>query len=308
MGPTGILLSLLGVLAAAILGLWQWERGAAVQAEAATAIRREQGERATRRWRGELDDRLRRTRAGRALETRLLSAGLATPPGDAALIAAAVAVGGFAAATLVFPAFIAALVAIGGVAACDGYVRWRLSRRTEEFVGQLPELARTLSNAASAGLALPSAVEMAANEVGDPAQSVLRRVLEELRLGQSLPTALARVEQQMPSREVGVMVSTLAIQQRAGGDVVQALRHMAKTLEDRKETAREVRTTISEAKQSGYMVVALGLGSVLLLNLINPGALDELVASWIGRGVLVVSLSLFAVGFLLIRRVTRIEL
>lgn len=308
MGPGGIMLSLAGVLAVAVAGLWQWEQGAAVQAEAVAAIRRDRGERASRRWRGRLDDRLRRHPLGRRLEAHLTSAGVEVSPGDAVLVVVGAGVGGFAVARLLFPTLIALLIAAGAIAACEGYVRWRLSRRVQEFVGQLPELARTLSNAASAGLALPSAVELAAGEVGEPARSVLRRVLDELRLGQSLPAALANVERRMPSREVAVLVSTLAIQQRHGGDIVQALRHMATTLEARKETAREVRTTITEAKTSGYMVVALGLGSVLVLNLINPGALDALIGSWVGRAILLVSLSLFALGFVLIRRVTRIEL
>jgi tight adherence protein B len=174
-------------------------------------------------------------------------------------------------------------------------------------VAQLPELARVLSNAASAGLAIRSAVEMAALELDDPAGSELRRVSEELRVGQPIDLALANLEERMPSREVGVLVGTLVIQHRAGGSLVTSLREMSHTLDARQELRREVRTIMAGAVFTSYVVIVMGLGSLLMLNSINPGILDKMTSRPVGQAALGLAAALYSVGFLLIRRTTRIE-
>jgi tight adherence protein B len=51
----------------------------------------------------------------------------------------------------------------------------------------------------------------------------MRTVVEQLQLGQPLDAALESLRERLPSREVSVLMSTLTIQQRAGGDTVRAL-------------------------------------------------------------------------------------
>ena len=51
----------------------------------------------------------------------------------------------------------------------------------------------------------------------------------------------------------------------------------------------------------------MGIGTVFLLNLIHPGALDEMTSKPLGQVALAVAASLYALGFALIRRTTRIE-
>jgi tight adherence protein B len=191
-----------------------------------------------------------------------------------------------------------------------GTNRWlegRRQKRLEAFVGQLPDVARVLSNAASAGLALRSAIGMAARELNDPAGTELRTVADQLGLGRSLDQALEELAERLPSRELSVLVQTLVIQSRAGGALVSALLNIATTLEQRKELRREVRTAVAGAVFSSYAVVGIGAGAVLVMNLLSPGALDQLATTLIGRLVLAVALGLFAVGFVLIKRLTRIE-
>ena len=73
------------------------------------------------------------------------------------------------------------------------------------------------------------------------------------------------------------------------------------------ETLKELRTTVSGAVFSGYMVLMIGVGSVFLMNVVNPGSLDLLAANLIGQIVLGVAATLFVLGFLLIRRITSVE-
>lgn len=307
MGAGGLLLALLGSLAVLVVGVWQWQRGVAQQAQAAAQAGTAQDDPALDRVHGAVTARLRASRPGRALERRLVTAGVDLDAGSALAIVVVGPPVVYLASVWLLPVALALVLAAGVVVGADLYLRHRRDQRLERFAAQLPDVARTLSNASSAGLALPSALSLASSDLDDPARSELGQVVAELQLGQSLDRAMANLERRMPSREVGVLVSTLVIQQRAGGDVVEALRDMAATLDQRKETLREVKSQLAGAKSGGYAVPIIALGSVLMVDQLEPGALDNLIATWPGRAVLSVGLGLFAAAFLLIRRLTRIE-
>jgi tight adherence protein B len=260
------------------------------------------------RLRRRLDWRIRSSAAGERWVVRpLAAAGIDLPPHEFLALALGAALAGGLLSALVLPTWAAILVALACARAVWGWVEWKRRQRRQAFVAQLPELAQLLSNGAAAGLSIAASLEMAASELAEPARSEMRVVLEHMRIGQSLELALEQQRERMPSRELGVLVTTLVIQQRSGGDVVHALKNMSETLEQRKDLLREVRTLMSGAVFTGYVVAALGIGTVFLLNAISPGALDRLLGSPAGIAAFVVAGLLYAVGLLLIRQVTRVE-
>jgi tight adherence protein B len=183
----------------------------------------------------------------------------------------------------------------------------RLDKRGEEFIGQLPEVARLLSGGASAGLSIPAALELTAREIESPAREELQTVLHELSLGRPLEETLDRLRRRLPSREVAVLMNTLIVQQRAGGDAVSALRELAQTLDGRRETNREVRTLMAGAIYTAYIVPCLGVLALILLNTINSRTLERMTGTAIGIATLSVAGIIYTVAFIAIRRVTRIE-
>lgn len=270
-----------------------------------TALTRVEAQASTFRYRA--DRWLRRTRVGGMVESELAAAGLTWTVLGGTLAVAGVMVGVFAIVNSLAPWWAALLALYGGWRGVQAYLERRRGQRVDAFVAQLPELARTISNAASAGRSLPSAVRLAARELDDPASTELRIVAEELRIGRSLDDALERLQQRLPSREVGVMTTTLLIQQRSGGDLVRALREMAETLDKRKDLRSEIRTLMAGSVFTGYAVVGLGFGAILLVNAVSPGAIDRMLEAWPGRIAMVVAAGMYAVGLVLIRRQQSID-
>ncbi|MEU2875008.1 type II secretion system F family protein [Streptomyces sp. NPDC007070] len=259
-----------------------------------------------RRFRA-LDRRLRRTTPGRKLELRLAATGLDVTPGEffvgmLAVVAALWLIGQAALAPFFGP--IAGLL---GVWAALQFLSWQRQKRIEKFINQLPELARILANATQAGLALRTAVGMAAEELEAPAGEELGKVSHQLALGASMDDALGELADRLPSRELVVLVTTLVLANRAGGQVVSALRNLTETLEERKETRREVRTQLSQVNMTSYAVPVLGIGALFLMNGVKDGALERMTGSPIGQGAVIVAFALYAVGFVLIRRLSRID-
>ncbi len=306
--PAVALALLLVTTVVALLALRVFLRDRAERAAIAERSALELAEKRAARLRYRLDRRLLRTALGRSLGMRIGSAGVRMMTIDFLMLCAAA----FVAGTLLFNTIAPLWLALAGGAVCVRICVARVERQRERrrlaFVTQLPEIARLLSNASSAGLAIRAAIDMAADELDEPAAEELRLVGEEMALGQSVGRALQNLEQRMPSRDVGVLISTLVIQQRSGGDLVNALHDMAETLDQRRDLAREIRTVMAGSVSTGYMVAALGAVTVLLMNAITPGVLDQLTSSLFGLIAIAVAGFFFALGFLLIRRVTRVEI
>ncbi|GAA3966177.1 hypothetical protein FOF52_11470 [Thermobifida alba] len=254
-----------------------------------------------------LDVRLRRTRLGHQVQLRLARSGVRMKVSSFVLLVAASAVAAVAVVWQVLAPVLGLLAAALVGYLFLAYLNRQEEKRREAFTAQLPELARVLSNATQAGLSLPTAIDMAADELPDPAGAELRHVAESIKVGQSFESAVNDLRERMPSREIGVLVSTLLVSARSGGALVTALRTISDTLENRKETRREVRTILSETTNTAWTLLAMGVGSLFLLNVIMPGTVAAMTRSFAGLTVLGTALALFTVGFVVIRRMARID-
>jgi tight adherence protein B len=104
-----------------------------------------------------------------------------------------------------------------------------------------------------------------------------------------------------------VLMTTLVIQQRAGGDTVRALTELGHALEARKDLMREIKTLLSGAVFTSYLVVGIGVATIVLMNVMSPGVMREMATSVPGIATLIVTGTIWAVAFVLIRRTTRVE-
>ncbi|MET9428870.1 MULTISPECIES: type II secretion system F family protein [unclassified Streptomyces] len=260
-----------------------------------------------RRFAG-VDRRLRRTTFGKRVERKITTTGLDVTVGEyvvyviAALLALYFVVGS------VFAPFFGLIAAVIGLWGANAFLNWQLLKRTEGFINQLPELTRVLANATQAGLALRTAIAMAAEELDDPAGEELKRVADQLAVGRTLDDALGDLVERLPSRELTVLVTTLILSNRAGGTIVSSLRNLTETLEERKETRREVSTLLSQVKVTAVMVPVLGLGFLMLINSMRAGALDDMTGAFAGKVAVIISAGLYALGFFLINRLTRVRI
>ncbi len=254
-----------------------------------------------------LNARLLRTRWGADLGARLQSAGVERTAAQFLLTVAGAALAALAIVGLLFPVLLAIASVPLAVWGCFAWLDRRLERRKEEFVGQLPEIARLLSNGASAGLSIPSAVELCVREIESPAKDELQMVMDELGLGRSLDESLASLQHRLPSREISVLMTTLIVQQRVGGDAVKALHELSETLDTRRETLREVRTLMAGALYTSYIVPVLGIGALLLLDALNAQTLHRMTTTPIGIAALATAAALYSLGWIAIRRTTRVE-
>ncbi|HLR55356.1 MAG TPA: type II secretion system F family protein [Actinomycetales bacterium] len=255
-----------------------------------------------------IDRVLRKTSWGQKFSASLAGAGMTSISPSIFILQAAL---GIAIASLIARPLVGnigtGLIALALIAGVKQWIERKRRARLEKFILQLPELARLLANGASAGLGMQRSIALASTEMNEPSASELRQVKSETDFGLPLATALENLSRRLPSRELSVLIQTLIIQARAGGTLVSALTNIADTLDDRKQLNRDVKSAMMGASFSGYAVIMIGIAAILLMNLMNPGALDNMIGTLLGQIVLGVSGALFLTGFFLIQRLTKVE-
>lgn len=304
---SAILVVAIVVLAAFVWGVYELGTGFDQQRVLTSRSALDAADRRANSFMGRLDRSLRRTDVGRQIERRIFASGLRLRVATFVVLVLA----GMVAVVVVIGYLLAPLLgiiaAVGVIAAAFSYLNSQEAKRREEFIGQLPEIARVLGNAAGAGLSIRSAIEMAADELGDPAKAELKRTADSLKIGQPFEEAMQDLADRLPSRELSVLVSTLVVSSRSGGSMVTALRNISGTLEDRKELRREVKTIMGHSVMTGWIIAFMGVASLFMINGMQPGVMDKMTGSFLGIIVLVVASAMFGIGLLLIRRFTRIE-
>ena len=302
------LILLLGVMVLGMIGAALWIGGSNRRAALAARGRDEGGRSAYRALVERADATLRRGRQGQRLAQWLRASGGPLSPVD---FVAIVIVGGFllgAVFLLLVPPVVAFVL---GYVVVVGGLRWYVERarakRRDAFMDQLPDLARMLSNGTQAGLSIAGAVQLAARELDDPAAAEMAAVVQEMRIGQPLDRALERLQERLPSREVAVLMTTIVIQQRAGGDTVRALQELGGTLEARKDLIREIRTVLSGSVFTSYVVAGIGIATIVMMNVFTPGVMREMTSSLPGLLALGAAGTLWAVAFVLIRATTKVD-
>ena len=302
------LILLLGVMVLGMIGAALWIGGSNRRAALAARGRDEGGRSAYRALVERADAMLRRGRHGQRLTQWLRASGGPLSPVD---FVAIVIVGGFllgVVALLLVPPVVAFVLGyVFVVLGMRWYVERARAKRRDAFMDQLPDLARMLSNGTQAGLSIAGAVQMAARELEDPAAAEMASVVQEMRLGQPLDRALERLQERLPSREVAVLMTTIVIQQRAGGDTVRALQELGGTLEARKDLIREIRTVLSGSVFTSYVVAGIGIATIVMMNVFTPGVMREMTSSLPGLLALGAAGSLWAVAFVLIRATTKVD-
>lgn len=191
-----------------------------------------------------------------------------------------------------------------------GLLRWWIAHRAGQqrrrFHDQLPEALDRLADALQAGFSFPQALDFIRPNLADPMRAELGRVVVHVRLGRPLEDAFETLYARYPSPEMRILVKGLNLQRRVGGDLVELLRRIAEMVRERIELEQEVRALTAQGRLSAWMIVLLIPISLFILRFF-PTYNDILWNTTAGNLVLVMVALLEVAGFLVIRRILRVE-
>jgi tight adherence protein B len=206
------------------------------------------------------------------LGTRLTQAGLSWSPQKFMIISGVLAAICFGIAIMIGGGVLAGI----GLAFAGGFglPRWALSflkkRREKNFLRALPDAVDVIVRGIKAGLPLFDSIKVVAADAPEPLKSEFLAIIETQAIGMPLGDACARLFDRMPVPEANFFGIVIAIQQKSGGNLSEALGNLSKVLRDRKKMAEKIQAMSMEAKASAGIIGSLPPIVMLLVYLSTP--------------------------------------
>ncbi|HEY9788664.1 MAG TPA: type II secretion system F family protein [Candidatus Obscuribacterales bacterium] len=188
-----------------------------------------------------------------------------------------------------------ALSAVAG-AAPFVFLLWQKVRLRRKFIEQLPNAIDLMVAVLRSGHSLPMAVRSVGQEIPAPVGKEFQEVLARINLGQPMAEALAHSTEKFCSYELDLIRRAVAIQAEVGGSLAELLEKTNVTLRQRLKLARHVQVLTAQSRLTAIIVGLMPFAVAFGLNFLNPGYLNPLVQSELGRVLLIVALILQALG------------
>jgi tight adherence protein B len=251
-----------------------------------------------------LNEFLCRFRLGKALEEHILQADSSTTVGGLLLKSMSLWIAGYCITWLFAPMIL--IDAFAGLALSlvpYGILSLKRRRRINAFNAALPEAIDILARALRAGHSVVGALEMLAENAQKPASQEFAEVFKQLNLGLPMRNALLQLLERMPSADLRVLVTAIMVQKDTGGNLVEILDRTVFVIRERLRVQGEIQVQTAQGRLTGWILTALPVVMLLLLNLVNPGYSSILFHEPVGRKLIYISLAMLGIGGGIIRQI-----
>jgi tight adherence protein B len=187
------------------------------------------------------------------------------------------------------------------------YTSSRRTRRFHNFEALFPEAIELLGRAVRAGHAFPTALELIANELGEPVSGEFRKLFEEQKFGLPVRDALLNLAERMPIVDVKFFVTAVMLQRETGGNLAEILDKLSYVIRERFKILRQVRVYTAQGRLTMMILMALPPLLVVMLMFVNRDFISVLFTDPIGHVLLAIGIIFQTIGFFLIRKIIQIQ-
>ncbi len=206
------------------------------------------------------------------------------------------------------PYFGLAGVIIGGVGLPSMWLSSMTKRRLKKFTLAFPGAVDVIIRGVKAGLPLGDCLRIIAAEAPDPVRGEFRQIVEAQQIGLSVSEAVERLPDRIPTPEANFFAIVISIQQKAGGNLGEALANLSRVLRERKKMADKVKAMSSEAKASAYIIGALPLVVMALVYLTSPHYMEMLWTTDTGRVTMVCCAAAMGLGSFIMSKMIQFDI
>ena len=243
------------------------------------------------------------------ITVRISRAGLSWSRQQFVMISASIGLGMFLVAFLSGTGLLPA--AALGFAGAFGVPRWLLSflrkRREARFLETLADAVDVIVRGVKAGLPLLDCIKMITMESSEPLKTEFRLILETQAIGVPLGEACGKLYERTPLPEANFFGIVIAIQQKAGGNLSEALGNLSKVLRDRKKMRAKIQAMSQEAKASAAIIGALPIAVMILVYLTTPQYISLLFTHPTGHIMLAGSAVWMTTGVLVMKKMINFD-
>src|SRR4029078_7868773 len=238
------------------------------------------------------------------LSARSARAGLSWSKLQFAIISAGIGLAMFTAGTFAGAGLLVS--AVLGFAGAFGVPRWLLSflrkRREAKFLDHFPDAVDVIVRGIKAGLPLLDCIKMIVSEAPEPIKTEFRLILETQAIGMPLGVACGKLYERTPLPGANFLGIVVAMQQKCGGTLSEALGNLSKVLRDRKKMKAKIQAMSQEAKASAAIIGALPIAVMTLVYLTSPHDISLLFTNPVGHIMLAGSAVWMVIGTFVMKK------
>jgi tight adherence protein B len=187
------------------------------------------------------------------------------------------------------------------------YIKRRQAARLKSFNDQLGDALRLIVSSLRSGYSMMQSMEVVGSELPDPIGTEFGRVVREVALGLSQEEAMHNILRRVPSDDLDMMVTAINVQHEVGGNLAEILDTITGTIAERVRIQGEIRVLTSQQMYSGYLLTGMPFAVSLFLYIINRKYMVQMVQDTCGIAMLALGLCMIAAGYVIIRRIVRIQ-
>ncbi|MGE3644897.1 MAG: type II secretion system F family protein [Beijerinckiaceae bacterium] len=243
------------------------------------------------------------------LEAKLIQAGLDWPKSRFYLLSAVMALvfcGGVFFVTR-NPMYAGAGLIVGGLGFPNWLIGYLRKRRINKFIQEFPNAVDVIIRGVKAGLPLGDCLRIIAAEAAEPVRSEFRRIVEAQSIGLSMGEAVNRLYESIPTAEANFFGIVINIQQKAGGNLSEALGNLSRVLRERKKMKLKIQAMSSEAKSSAYIIGALPFIVSGMVYLTSPRYMEILWLHPTGRMVMAIAGFWMFIGIMAMKKMVNFD-
>jgi tight adherence protein B len=204
------------------------------------------------------------------------------------------------------------LPALGfGFAAACGLPLWLLKflkkRREAKFLSNFPDAVDIIVRGVKAGLPLLESMRIITSDAPEPLKSEFRAIVETQAVGIPLGEACGKLYDHIPVPEANFFAIVVGIQQKAGGNLSEALGNLSRVLRDRKKMKAKIQAMSMEAKASATIIGALPIAVMTLVYITSPQYIELLWTHPTGRIMLAASAAWMSIGVFVMRKMINFD-
>jgi len=199
------------------------------------------------------------------------------------------------------------LIALGAALAAGlGLPRWVVGfiagRRAKKFSLEFPNAVDVIVRGIKSGLPVHDCFKIIARESPAPLGPEFQRLVEGMSVGLTLQQALEKMFERMPTPELRFFTIVIAIQQKAGGNLAEALGNLSTVLRARRLMGEKIKALSSEAISSAGIIGSLPIVVMVLVFLSTPSYILLLFTEPRGQFMLLVAAFWMATGVFMMKR------
>ncbi len=194
-----------------------------------------------------------------------------------------------------------------GLAAPWGLLKWKRARRLDKFTVALPDAIELMARALRAGHSMNSAVEIVAEQSVEPLASEFSIVFQQQKFGIPFRDAILELGVRVPSKDLHFLITAILVQKETGGDLTEILDRTTRVIRERVRIEGEIRTYTAQGRLTGWILSALPVVMLLLINLMTPGYSKILFHDPVGHELLSAGAVLIVFGGFIISRIVDIQ-